>query len=513
MQDNGKQHGDHPLIEGLGGWRISDERERRRLGKLHSDDAQRDTILSIAASKGIEIVGWFDESNVPGGTPLEKRPYNAAIQRVEDPNDPVQAIVFAYRSRHDRSILEGAKAITRMDRADGVLLVGGTTLTHKTATKWGESTMGSMFTEWHNRELRENIEKGVAKAVADGRVPGRLTMLGLEKCGERDYCGRKNADGVPCDGSHNHVWPSRDKQAVKLARQCFEMRGAGSTVDEVRLFLRTNGVKRSYQAVQRMLKSPLYIAQLRYGGTERPDGSITPEYINEDLGFRPVVDPALWERVQAMSTIAGRNTKRPHLLARLSVLLCGTCGARMTIVSRTNNGVAYDYYRCGQGRIGDCAAPPSISAPAIEQFVLEAAARESEHVVESDSAIREVRDADEHARALEDAAEDAEAKFVTLGPGRHTRARAAVDAMQAEAVAAREHADALRDELGNVDHLGAAALLRSTDRADLPDQRDVIRSIMKGRVRVMPDTTRGRTPVADRVTIAPRRKARRAAAA
>jgi len=487
-----------PLIDGIGVWRISDEGERRKLGTLHADISQQDTIRANGAANNIRIVDWEDESNVSGGTPLDRRPYGRAIARVEDPDDPVMAIVFAYRSRHDREVIEGIQAIQRMDRAGGVLLVGGTTLTHRTAMKWAEATMGSVMSEWQRRELREAIAKGVAEAVADGRVPHTAMPLGLEAVDE-----------------HNHVRPVADEALLDIVRDAYAMRDRGETIDAVRLFLRENGYERSYRSVQRMLRSPLYIAQIRYGGKKRDDGSITPEYINDNLGYEPIVDPALWERVQSRHVIAGRNTKRPHLLARLGVLICGTCGARMTIVSRAarNGGKAYDYYRCGKGRINDCPAPPSIAVDVIDPFVIAAAIREVEDVVEGESAIREVRDADKKATALEDAAEDAEAKFVTLGKGKHTRARAAVDRLQDEAVAARAYADELRADLGEVEELGGAELLRSEDPADLVDQRALLRRVMSGRVIVSPDSTRGRTPVADRVRITPRGQARSATTA
>ena len=485
------------IIRGAGIYRISEDAGRRAKGKLHSDVNQQEAMLATAASNGIDLGLWFDETNVSGGTPLDKRPYGQAIAMVEAGD--LDAILFAYRQRHDRDIIEGARAIQRMDRAGGILLVGGSILTHATPQKWFEASAGSLLGEYERRQIRWNIEKGVATAVAKGRMPGPATLLGLKL------------------GPNNEVMRDDDnEQALRLVREMFELRDSGSTIDGCRLFLRDHGYEYSYRTVQRMLKSPLYIAQIRYGGTTRDDGSITPEYINDDLGFEPIVDPELWQRVQDRAGVyPGRWTKSERLLARQGVLLCGTCGARMIVVSKNSRGTTYFYYRCGQGRVGDCPAPATVSAPAIEEYVLDAAIREVKHIVEHESSTREARDAADDALAAERRVDDLEAKYMDLGPGKHPRALAKLDAARADAAARRAHADELAADQEE-DWLGEADVLADTDPAALPAKRRILRALLAGRVRVAANESRagrGDVPLAPRVSIAPRRKSRRAAAA
>lgn len=495
-----KNNGTKPLADGIAITRFSEDAGRGKAGKRHTDTTQQDTMAAIATANRIRITQWLDESDVSGGTPLERRPYGDAIKRVEDPDDPVKAILFAYRSRHDRHVIEGSKAIQRMDRAGGVLLVGGTVLTHATPAKWFEATAGSLMGEWQLREIAYSTHKGVAEAVALGHTPLQSAPLGLELY-----------------APNNQVRPVSDESVLRVVRRAFQMRADRATIDEVRAYLAANGHRRSYQAVRRMLANSLYVGVLRYGGTKRDDGSITPEYIKEGL-FEPIVDPKIWQRVQDMRTdapgsMAGRYSKRENLLARLGVLMCDTCGARMTVITREVTGKVYAYYRCGRGRAHDCPAPPTISAPAVEQYVLDAAIGEVTDIVEHESSTREAREAADDALAAEARVDDLEAKYMDLGPGTHPSALAKLEEARASAQAQRAHATELSADQEE-DWLGAAEILASTDPMWLPHKRRILRALMAGRVSVAANGRHGGSngasrPVDQRVTIAPRGKSRR----
>ena len=116
------------------------------------------------------------------------------------------------------------------------------------------------------------------------------------------------------------------------------MRARGATIKEVRDHLKRHGIVRAYAGVQRLLASTLVLGEIRYGGYD---------------GHCPVlVDREIWEAVQRVVIPRGRKAKSQHLLARQSILRCGTCGARLTIQSRSADNSAS--YRC----------PPANDSPA-----------------------------------------------------------------------------------------------------------------------------------------------------
>ena len=83
----------------------------------------------------------------------------------------------------------------------------------------------------------------------------------------------------------------------------------------------------------------------------------------------PIVDRELFKRTQAVFVPRGRQTPSGRLLARLGVLRCGNCGARM--VASTNRNGQYPSYRCPAKGKADCKQRLSISATYAENTVTE----------------------------------------------------------------------------------------------------------------------------------------------
>jgi hypothetical protein len=86
-----------------------------------------------------------------------------------------------------------------------------------------------------------------------------------------------------------------------------------------------------------------------------------------ETAFTPVIDAETWQRLQRVSVPRGPRAKSERLLARLGVLRCGSCGARM-VVGSANNG-AYPIYRCPP--VGDCSQRVTISATVAESTIVD----------------------------------------------------------------------------------------------------------------------------------------------
>jgi hypothetical protein len=226
--------------------------------------------------------------------------------------------------------------------------------------------------------------------------------------------------------------------------------------------------------VQSLFGSRLLLGELRFG-----------EMLNDDA-FAPVIDTETWQRLQRVAVSRGRRAKSERLLARLGVLRCGTCGARMVV--GTSQG-QYPLYRCPP--VGGCPQRVTISAEAAERAVVDAvrellAGTEGRASVEG--GIGEA--ADELARR-QDALDKAIRTFEGLEDEQAARER-----LQ-ELRAARDEARERHDEL-----LAASAPAITVSAGDwnlltLEERRALIRAVIERAV-VAPG--RG----ADRISIEPR---------
>jgi hypothetical protein len=316
-----------------GGIRISELNGRGKNGKrLHSDDDQRDKLVTGCQEYGLDLDYIFEELDTSGTLPLAKRPKLLnAIERVE--RGDLKAIVFPYRDRSDRSIAVMTEVVERMDRAGGLLIAGGSVLTHKTADQWARSVLESFANEMPARYAREKVRAAHVAAVADG-IPPYAPVPGYAKGPEGRFVVVKKLRPV--------------------VREAFRMRDRGDSINTIRRYLAEHGVKRSYAGIESMLQSETYLGNVVFGE------------LRKDGAHEAIIKPDLWRRVQDRKASRGRQAKSDRLLARQGVLVCGTCGARMTA---TNNR-GYAFYRCQHNASPDCAARATIAADRVEELVV-----------------------------------------------------------------------------------------------------------------------------------------------
>ena len=173
----------------------------------------------------------------------------------------------------------------------------------------------------------------------------------------------------------------------------FELRGDEATIKDVRGFLKEHGIDRSYHGVQSMLGNRLYLGEIHFGSL-----------VNRKA-HKPAIPRDLFNRVQKQKATRGRRAKSDRLLARLGVLRCGTCGARMVVGTQTQNGRSYPFYRCPP--VGDCERRVTIGAVIAEDVIVEATKSRAREVKGEASAKGDARadaEAAEQAQANLDAA-------------------------------------------------------------------------------------------------------------
>jgi DNA invertase Pin-like site-specific DNA recombinase len=401
----------------------------------------------------MELLAVHDEIDVSGGTPLASREgLRSAVEAVEAGEADV--VIVAYFDRLVRSLRVQDEVVSRVEAAGGrVVALDFGQVTGTTAAQWLSGTMIGAVSEYHRRSAGERSGEAQANAVARGVVPWPNIPPGYVR------------------GDDGRLEP--DPLTAPAVAEAFRRRAEdGATIAEVRDYLREQGVRRSYHGVQALLGSQVVLGEIHFG-----------KLVNLDA-HPAIINRATWERVQGVRVSRGRRAKSDRLLARLGVLRCGTCGARM-VVGSSHHG-RYPIYRCPP--IGDCPRRVAISARKVEAVVVEGARRALAGVVGRASAQSDAREAEAASERAQGDLDAAIRAFAGLEDEVATRERLA------ELRRARDEARDRADHLRSL-HTGLEISVgRDWDRLTLAERRGLIRAVVE-QVTVAPG--RG----ADRVTV------------
>jgi DNA invertase Pin-like site-specific DNA recombinase len=422
---------------------------------------QRERIQAACERDDLLLLEVLEELDISGGAPLDKRwALRRAVEAVEA--GAVEVVVAAYFDRLVRSLLVQNEVVSRVERAGGqVLAVDAGRITNDSAGQWLSGTMLGAVSEYQRRTTVERSAEAQARAVARGVAPWPNVTAGYVRA-EADDPRRGIVKGqfVP------------DRQTQHIVADALTMRADGATVTEVRSFLAANGINLSYHGVLTLLSSRVLRGEIHFG-----------KLVNLKA-HEPIVDAETWRRVQGVRIPRGRKAKSDRLLARLAVLRCHSCGARM-VVGTAHHG-EYALYRCPP--TGDCERRVTISAELVEGVVtgaVRAAIADAEGRASAETNIRDAERALTKAQADLDAAIRA---FVGLEDEAAARERLT------ELRESRDEAQQRLDQRGGMVATVTINAATDWDRLSLDARRALIRATVE-RVTVSPG--RG----ADRVSI------------
>lgn len=422
-----------------------------------SPSEQADRIRAACERDGLEVVQILEELDVSGGSPLERRPgLKRAVELVEAGEASV--VIVAYLDRLVRSLKVQLEVAERIERAGGTIIALDVGVIGVGATgKLSAQFLGAVA-EYHRNVTAERTAEAKRRAIARG-VP---TFAKIPPGYRRRDDGRLEPHPA---------------ESVAVA-DAFRRRAEGATVMEVREHLRANGIERSFHGTTSLLASRIYLGELRFG-----------ELLNVQ-SHPPIVDPGTFAAVQRMRSTRGRRAKSERLLARLGVLRCGTCGARLVVGTQTQGGRCYPFYRCNP--TSDCPARVTISAELAEAEVVRTVRAAIEGWKGSASLDD---DADAAARELERCENELDAAV---------RAFSGLDDVESardRLLELQTQRDEARDRLADLQAATEPALTVSVedwDQLSRDGQRALIRAVVDSAT-VSPG--RG----ADRITVTPRR--------
>ncbi|MFI4992434.1 MAG: recombinase family protein [Solirubrobacterales bacterium] len=402
---------------------------------------QRERIEATCTREGFRLIDVHEEMDVKGDTPIEERPgLRAAIETVEARK--AEVVVGAYFDRLFRSLSTQAEVIDRIESAGGkVLAVDVGQVTNASAGQWLSGTMLGAVSEYFKRSVKERSAEGQARAVARGATPWARVPLGYDRSKGGDSKGELsvNPDEVP------------------IVRRAFEMRAAGESVTQIRNMLKSHGIERSHRGVQVMLANRIYLGEIHFGKLVNP------------VACEPIIEQELFDRVQRMVIPRGPKPKSTRLLARLGVLRCGSCGARLSSMKLPKQN-DYPIYRCPS--TSDCDHHVTISAEIAEQVIVDRVRAALADVTGRASAAANVQDAE---LALEQTQQALDGAIRAFDGFDEPSARERL----LELRKARDSAQTKLDQLGGAP---AAVTLNAADDWDLlnlDEKRGLIRSTVE----------------------------------
>jgi DNA invertase Pin-like site-specific DNA recombinase len=381
------------------------------------DQIARAEAWCAAQTPPVLVGAIHTEKDVSGRKPLEKRKgLHAAIVDVEEGRS--QMILTAYFDRFVRSTVVRAEAVQRVERAGGIVMTldfGRTS--NATAVDKLNGTLLAAIAEFYADQTGEKLTVTKQRNIDQGVPPfPRVTPAYV-----------KREDGTL------DAHPTQ----YALVRDACQRRARGESYDTITSFLREHDVRDTTgKLITRtgtisMLESPLLIGEIRFGSF-RPNTDAARFW-----GCEPVCDRATWRKMRAAKSTRGRYAKSDRLLARLGVLVCESCGGRMTVsTSKSAGGASYPYYRCPNRAL--CSAPASVACDVAESFVLDAAVKlAAEHAADVKGRAS-LDERVESARVEREAAEQRFDNLIELLSGREDResARAKLDEAQADVDAA-----------------------------------------------------------------------------
>lgn len=323
--------------------------------EFNSLDAQRESCIAYVRRQP----GWVlvDESYDDGGftgANMERPAFQRLLQDVDAGR--VDVVVVYKVDRLSRSLLDFAKVMERFNAAGASFV--SVTQNFSTADAMGRLTLNMLmsFAEFEREMISERTRDKVAAARRKGKWTGGRAPLGYEVKDKRLVVNEYEAVVVR-EAFELYL---QHQQASAVARRLNEL---GRTTKRYKAQSGATRVARRWatQDVLRLLRSPLYVGFVPYGGETHP-------------GEHPaIVDRATFHRVQDMLEGPGiqYHGRNPDYVLR-GMLRCGLCGEAMTPGSTRKGTREYRYYRCvtrdKEGMAGCRAAP--LPAAALEDFVV-----------------------------------------------------------------------------------------------------------------------------------------------
>jgi site-specific DNA recombinase len=332
--------------------------------EFNSLDAQREAAEAYIKSQAHE--GWtcrperYDDGGYTGGN-MDRPALHRLLADIAA--GKIDMVVTYKVDRISRSLLDFAQMMQTF--AHHQVAFVSVTQQFNTATSMGRLILNVLlsFAQFEREIIAERTRDKIAATRRKGKWTGGHPLLGydVDPRGFRLVVNEAEAERVRAIFALYLEY-----QSLLPVVQELEKRGWVNKRWRTRKGHERGGQPFTRTSLYRLLTNVAYVGQVRYKDEVHP-------------GEHPaIVDPVVWQRVQALLACNGRAGKAPvrnQVGALLKGLLrCVPCGCAMTPTHSAKNGTKrYRYYvcSCAQKRGWDTCPSKSLPAGEIEQFVIE----------------------------------------------------------------------------------------------------------------------------------------------
>ena len=330
---------------------------------------QEAAAIAWAEKQGISITRIFaDVARSAKNGVVGREQFLAMISYMMD-GAPEKAVVFLGYTRWARKMLSGLKYLIDL-RLTGVDVLCITEPIPEGPYGLLIEVAKLMSAEEENQRKSKNVKRGLLDSIhRNNAYPRARPPVGYIR--ERVVVGHRRDGNLRYNGK---LVP--DPVTAPLARQAFEMAAEGRTLIEI---MATTGLQANVSAMAGMLRNPVYVGDLVYGGEYFKDH-------HEGLISRELFD-AVQKRMVARS-FHPRQERSNYLLS--GMVICGSC--RRPAIGSSASGSAqgyHQYYRCNSHLIRDVRTlchTRGVKAEVLEEDVLEAL----REVIASPSVLEEI---------------------------------------------------------------------------------------------------------------------------
>jgi DNA invertase Pin-like site-specific DNA recombinase len=303
-----------------------------------SPELQAEKCLALAKSRGLTVGETFTDLDQSGGK-MARPAFDQALERIESGESG--GIIVARIDRFARTLVGGLQAIEAIEAAGGVVLTADGEFDTSTAT--GELVLRIMLSlaAFELRRIKEGWKASVGNAIDRGVFIGPKVPVGYVK-NERGQL-------------------ELDPDKAEIIAELFRLRGTGASWGALRSFMderlpREDGGSWPAGTVNGIIRARYYLGESSQGAV-----------VNKDA-HQPIVSRLEWEMAQSTKGRAASDSTGALLAGVVRCASCGFAMSRQSAGAKKNSG----RYRCFKHHSsGECPSPTSISATALDRYVID----------------------------------------------------------------------------------------------------------------------------------------------
>lgn len=270
-------------------------------------------------------------------------------------------------SRFARNRFEAALYKRALDKAEVKLVYLASNIDTSTDEGWLADAMFELIDEMTSRNISKDTKRSMIRNAQMGYFCGSRPPFGFQVVPDRDQPRRRRLAIEPSE--------------TDLVQRIFAMRVRGLGAYQIAVTLNAEGILYRHGAtwskanILAVLRNEAAIGLTVYNRTDsRKKRARAPDEWVRVESHQPIIERALWDRVQTMMDAAAEVTTKgsPHSAhAFTGILRCGSCGGGMVIeTGRGRHGKQYSYYRCRRVRQAEeCGDGRRFPAPKLDAWL------------------------------------------------------------------------------------------------------------------------------------------------